>query len=133
MSMMNEGAAPPPDTPEYQGDEPDAAGAPDEKEPQQAVNYRAGTPIKNCGLCGHFTGSTGAQANGCETVDGTISAFGYCDIYAKQPNPFGDQHQYSMNGGQIAPAPAATSGAETPSSRLMSPPGLLSIGNKRYA
>jgi hypothetical protein len=78
------------------------------KQPQGAVNYRAGTPLKNCGLCEHFEGVPGKAPDGCEAVDGTISPFGYCDIYVKQQNPFGDQHQYTMGaGGQIAPAPPA--------------------------
>lgn len=64
------------------------------KASQQEVNYRAGTPLKNCGLCEHFEGNPGKTPDGCESVDGTISPFGYCDIYLRQPNPFGDQHQY---------------------------------------
>ena len=77
------------------------------KQPQGAVNYRAGTPLKNCGLCEHFEGVPGKAPDGCEVVDGTISPFGYCDIYVKQPNPFGDQHKYTMRGGQVTPVPPA--------------------------
>jgi len=122
MSMMNEGG-PPPDDEMAPGDatEPGEMSEPGEgKQPQDAVNYRAGTPLKNCGLCGDFTGSSGPGANGCATVDGDISAFGYCDIYRKQPNPFGDQHKYAMGaGGQVAPAGGA-------------PPGLTQIGKQTY-
>ena len=61
----------------------------------------------------------GKAPDGCEAVDGTISPFGYCDIYVKQANPFGDQHQYTMGpGGQVAPAGK--------------PAGLLSIGKQTY-
>jgi len=94
MSMMNEGAP------------PDDAAIP-AKQSQQEANYRAGNPLKNCGLCEHFEGVPGKAPDGCEAVDGTISPFGYCDIYVKQPNPFGDGHKYTMRGGQIAPAPSA--------------------------
>ena len=107
MSMMNEGA-PPPDDEVAEGPQPLQEEVGEGKQPQGAVNYRAGTPLKNCGLCEHFEGVPGKAPDGCEAVDGTISPFGYCDIYVKQPNPFGDQHKYRMGpGGQIAPAPAA--------------------------
>ena len=107
MSMMNEGG-PPPDDEVAEGPQPLQEEVGEGKQPQEAVHYRAGTPLKNCGLCEHFEGVPGKAPDGCEAVDGTISPFGYCDIYVKQPNPFGDQHKYTMGpGGQIAPAPAA--------------------------
>ena len=122
MSMMNEGG-PPPDEEMAPGDatEPGEMSEPGEgKQPQDAVNYRAGTPLKNCGLCEHFEGVLGKAPDGCEAVDGTISPFGYCDIYVKQQNPFGDQHKYTMGaGGQVTPAGGA-------------PPGLTQIGSKMY-
>ena len=89
------------------------------KQPQDAVSYRAGNPLKNCGLCEHFDGVPGKAPDGCEVVDGEISPFGYCDIYVKQANPFGDQHKYSMQGGKVTQAPAE-------------PPGLLTIGKQTY-
>lgn len=88
------------------------------KQPQEAVRYRVGTPLKNCGLCEHFDGVPGKAPDGCEVVDGTISPFGYCDIYLQQPNPFGDEHQYTMSGDQISKADTAA------------PP--TSIGRKTY-
>ena len=106
MSMMNEGG-PPPDDEVAEGPQPLQEEVGEGKQPQEAVHYRAGTPLKNCGLCEHFEGVPGKAPDGCEAVDGTISPFGYCDIYVKQQNPFGDQ-QYTMGpGGQIAPAPPA--------------------------
>jgi hypothetical protein len=101
MSMMAEGG-PPPDDEMAEGPQPPQEEIGEGKQPQQAVNYRVGTP--------------GKAPDGCEAVDGTISPFGYCDIYLQQPNPFGDTHQYTMSGGKIAPA---------------GPPGLR-IGNKTY-
>lgn len=85
------------------------------KQPQEAVSYRVGTPLKNCGLCEHFIGVPGKAPDGCEVVDGTISPFGYCDIYLQQPNPFGDQHQYKMSGDAVTPAaaPATSIGRKT--------------------
>jgi len=118
MSMMNEGA-PPPDDEMAEGPQSPQEEAGEGKQPQQAVNYRVGTPLKNCGLCEHFEGVPGKAPDGCEAVDGTISPFGYCDIYLQQPNPFGDGHQYTMSGGKITPAAPPR------------PPGLR-IGNKMY-
>ena len=105
MSMMNEGG--PPDDEMAEGPQPLQEEVGEGKQPQGAVNYRAGTPLKNCGLCEHFEGVPGKAPDGCEAVDGTISPFGYCDIYVKQPNPFGDQHKYTVRGGQVTQAPAA--------------------------
>jgi len=109
MSMMNEGGPLPEELAPGDATEPGEMSEPGEgKQPQQAVNYRAGTPLKNCGLCEHFEGVPGKAPDGCEAVDGTISPFGYCDIYVKQANPFGDQHKYTMGpGGQVAPAGGA--------------------------
>jgi hypothetical protein len=121
MSMMNEGGPPPEELAPGDATEPGEMSEPGEgKQPQEAVHYRAGTPLKNCGLCEHFEGVPGKAPDGCEAVDGTISPFGYCDIYVKQPNPFGDQHKYQLSGDQIMPAAAA---AAAPSVR---------IGNKTY-
>ena len=118
MSMMNEGG-PPPDDEVAEGPQPLQEEVGEGKQPQGAVNYRAGTPLKNCGLCEHFEGVPGKAPDGCEAVDGTISPFGYRDIYVKQQNPFGDQHQYQLSGDQIMPANTMTA----PSTR---------IGNKTY-
>ena len=116
---MSDAYSTPIEPPEEAGEPVAGMAGPVGKQPQQAVNYRVGTPLKNCGLCEHFEGVPGKAPDGCEAVDGTISPFGYCDIYLQQPNPFGDQHKYTMEGDQISPAgpPAA-------------PP--TTIGNKTY-
>lgn len=63
------------------------------KSTQEECNYRAGTPIKNCGLCGHYFGNAGSQQHTCEVVEGSpetgdpISQFDYCDFYEREENP----------------------------------------------
>src|SRR5262245_25304799 len=94
------------------------------KQPQQTVNYRMGNPQRSCGLCGNFTGSAGQGAYQCQTVDGDISPYGYCNIYERQDNPFiaGTQEGFTE-----APAndTAPTEGNEQPAPSLQ-------IGNRRY-
>jgi hypothetical protein len=101
------------------------------KQPQQAVNYRMGNPQRSCGLCGNFTGSSGDNAFQCATVDGDISAYGYCDIYQRQDNPFlaGTQEGFDAGaeGEAASETPAPTDQPDAPAQ------GGLQIGNRRYA
>jgi hypothetical protein len=85
--------------PAEQEPDPNDAAEPDEGEPGEGAkvtkdecHYRRGSPIKNCGLCGHYFGNTGPQEHTCEVVEGNeISQFGYCDYYVREENPFGQQ------------------------------------------
>jgi hypothetical protein len=94
------------------------------KQPQAAVAYRMGNPMRSCGLCGHFTGSAGEGAYQCETVDGEISPYGYCDIYERQDNPFLPGTQASFTD---------TEGPEENAAPEEEPePPRLQIGNRSY-
>lgn len=69
-----------------------SAGDEGAKVTKDECNYRAGTPIKNCGLCGHYFGNAGPEEHTCEVVEGNdISQFGICDYYVREENPFGQQ------------------------------------------
>lgn len=70
----------------------DSAEAVQGKSTKDECNYRAGTPIKNCGLCAHYFGNAGPQEHTCEVVEGNdISQFGFCNYYEKEESPFGYQ------------------------------------------
>jgi hypothetical protein len=87
---------------------------------QQQANYRAGSPLKNCGLCQHFTGSESSEPYACTRVAGEISPFGFSDEYGKQDNPFrenDEDHRYAMQGGNVVPRNA---------------PQTVRIGNRSY-
>ena len=84
-----EAAEPAPDTETPAEDSAEAAPA---KSTKDECNYRAGTPIKNCGLCGHYFGNAGPAEHTCEVVEGNdISQFGYCDFYEREDNPYGQR------------------------------------------
>ncbi len=120
------------------------------RQPQQAVNYRMGNPQRSCGLCGNFTGSAGEGAYQCQTVDGEISPYGYCDIYTRQDNPFlaGTQEGFDQAGEPETPTEEAAPEEEpdvqgvqptTPDERAVAaataagpPGGRLRIGNRSY-
>lgn len=86
-----EAAEPAPDT---ESPAEDAGEATPAQVTKDQCNYRAGDPIKNCGLCGYFQ----SKEHKCDVVDeagepvpGQISPFGYCKFYLRQDNPFGQQ------------------------------------------
>ena len=91
-------------------------GAPEQKQSQQEANYREGNPQRSCGLCGSFD----SKDHGCDTVEGDISPFGYCDSYERQDNPFREGEKEGFEGG----IPVAEDAA--------APPSLLTIGRKSY-
>src|SRR4029450_2318270 len=79
------------------------------KASKQEVNYRMGNPMVNCGLCGYFQ----SKEHKCDMVDeagdpipGKISAFGFCNTYQKQDNPFiaGTQSGFSEQDEPETPA-----------------------------
>ena len=98
--MMDE-SGPPPDTPEYTGDQPDQPSQPDEKASQQEANYREGNPQRSCGLCGHFD----SKGHSCDVVEGDISPFGFSDRYLRQDNPFRTGEKEGFKGGTKVAAP----------------------------
>ncbi len=59
---------------------------------QAEANYREGSPIRSCGMCGHFQGNNYK----CDVVDGQISPFGFCDEYERQDNPFRQGQQFDF-------------------------------------
>jgi hypothetical protein len=63
-----------------------------EKYPPEAVNYRTGDPISNCGHCMFFFG---AGRRGCARVQGQISSYMMCDVYRAEPNPTGQKYSLS--------------------------------------
>lgn len=109
-------------------EEADAPGGGD-KLSQADANYRAGTPIKNCGLCTHFEGSEGANPHSCTVVDGDISPFGYCDIYVRQKNPFPQQIGKAET--QIIHGMMQSPPDQSPEARAQ--PAVTQIGNRTYA
>lgn len=86
-----EAAEPAPDT---ETPAEDTGEAVQPKSTQDECNYRAGTPIKNCGLCAHYFGNAGPQEHTCEVVEGSpetgnpISQFGFCNYYEREDSPF---------------------------------------------
>ena len=99
--------------------EPGEGGA---KKSQQEANYREGNPQRSCGLCGSFD----SKDHGCDTVDGDISPFGYCDIYVRQDNPFREGETEGFKGGKKVAIAPPTATAIAPSL------GVLQIGRKTY-
>lgn len=70
---------------EDQGQEQDDTGEAN-KLTQEEANYRAGSPVKHCGICQWYEG--GDQ---CSKVQSPISAYGVSDVYQASPNPFGSK------------------------------------------
>jgi hypothetical protein len=104
---------------------PETEGAPGDKASKQdaEVNYRMGNPMVNCGLCGYFQ----SKEHKCDVVDeagepggGEISAYGFCNSYLKQDNPFLPGIQASF-----------TEQEETPAEEDDTAPR-LQIGNRSY-
>ncbi len=52
------------------------------KSTKAEANYRPGTPMKNCGICTMFRGTS------CTAVEGDISPYATCDYYKVRKNPF---------------------------------------------
>jgi hypothetical protein len=100
------------------------------KAPKQdaQINYRMGNPMVNCGLCGYFQ----SKQHKCDVVDeagepapGEISAYGFCNSYLKQDNPFLPGMQASFTEQEETPAEDAAEDEEEAAPRLQ-------IGNRSY-
>jgi hypothetical protein len=124
-------------TPAYAGDaeteQAEGPSTPDEEQSetegkvsQQQANYRMGNPMRSCGLCQNFTGSSGSDPYQCTKVAGDISPYGFSEYYARQDNPFLAGFQASFDEGSETPAEDAAATEEEPEQ-----PG-LQIGNRRY-
>src|SRR5262245_14357533 len=109
---------------------PDEEAAPAGKADKAAVNYRMGNPMVNCGLCGYFQ----SKEHKCDVVDeagdpipGEISAYGFCDTYQKQDNPFlpGQQSSFEQEE-EETPAEDAAPAEEQPEQPR------VQIGNRTY-
>jgi hypothetical protein len=118
----------------YDAEAPAAPAAPEGEGPgkasKQEVAYRMGNPMVNCGLCGYFQ----SKEHKCDTVDeagdpipGEISAYGFCNTYLKQDNPFiaGTQSGFTEQDEPETPAEDAAPDEEPDQPRLQ-------IGNRSY-
>src|SRR5262245_52808406 len=107
-----------------------AAEATQGKASKAGVMYRMGNPLVNCGLCGYFQ----SKEHNCDTVDeagepipGEISAYGFCNSYLKQDNPFlaGTQSGFTEQDEPETPEENAAPEEEPEGPRLQ-------IGNRSY-
>jgi hypothetical protein len=56
---------------------------------QQQARYRMGSPVRKCGNCLNYNiGTPGFQFGRCSKVQGSISTYGLCDVYAKIKSPW---------------------------------------------
>ena len=59
---------------------------------QAAVNYRHGGNWQGqCGKCNMYRKNSGGQYGRCTAVNGKITPFGVCDLFATTGNPFGER------------------------------------------
>ena len=68
------------------------------------VNYRRGRGRTQCGKCAMYVKhSAKAEFGTCTAVQGKISTYGVCDIWARLANPFGEGGDYRhLNDGGLS-------------------------------
>jgi hypothetical protein len=60
------------------------------KSDQNAMNYRLGHPMTQCGVCQRYRKGAQSPFGSCTMVTGKITPYGLCDRFSAVNNPWGN-------------------------------------------